>query len=255
MKPSIIKNTMQPEKSKQPSIIAHRGGSMLAPENTLAAFKNSLQSGVDWIELDVQQTKDKITVVIHDDTLNRTTTGKGAVNNLAFEKLRTFDAGTKFSKEFIGEKVPSLDETLDLINGKCNMLIEIKNPDDSGEIEQDVVHLINNHNAQDWCVVQSFRFASVHKIHLLDPNIKTSLLFVKANAERIKNNPEMKFISGINIHHRFATKKTIEKLHSIDKSVFVWTVNHPAHIHKMIQNGADGIITDDPLMMMHIQSR
>ncbi len=248
-------NSPQKLTANKTAIVAHRGGSLLAPENTLAAFRNALQIGAAWIEIDVHQTSDKVTVVIHDNTLDRTTNGKGAIDKISFEKLRSFDAGCKFSDKFAGEKVPTLDETLALIAGKCNLLIEIKNPDKSGEIEKDVVRLIQKHKAWAWCVVQSFSYQSVLKVHQMDAQINTALLFVKPNIEKIKNNAEMSFLSGINIYQRFAGKRTIEKIHALNKTVFVWTVNHPKRIQKMIANGADGIMTDDPQMMKELLNR
>jgi len=255
MKPGISQNKLQTTPIKKPFIVAHRGGSLLTPENTLAAFKNAMNSGAAWIELDVHQTADKVTVVIHDNTLNRTTNGKGHVDKISFEEIRTYDAGIKFSEKFTSEKVPTLDETMALVDGKCNLLIEIKKPDASGEIEKDVVSLIQKHKAYAWCVVQSFNYHSVLKVHQLDPEIKTALLYLKPDLHEIKNNKEMNFLSGINIYHRFAGKKTIEKIHDLNKTVFVWTVNHPKRIQKMIENGVDGIMTDDPEMMKELLNR
>jgi glycerophosphoryl diester phosphodiesterase len=253
MNPATSQNYQQTNAKKKTAVVAHRGGSLLAPENTLAAFKNAIKLGSDFIELDVHQTSDHVTVVIHDNTLNRTTTGKGAVENITFEKLRSFDAGVKFSKDFAGEKVPTLDETLQLIDGKCNLLIEIKNSDGSGTIEKDVVNLIHKYNSKSWCVVQSFSFSSVRKVHELDQEIKTALLFVKPDVEKIRNHSDMNFLSGINIYQRFAGKKIIEKIHSLNKTVFVWTVSNPKRLQKIMANGADGIMTNDPALMKSLQ--
>jgi glycerophosphoryl diester phosphodiesterase len=245
-------NDLKNNSANKTAIMAHRGGSSLAPENTLAAFRNAINIGADWIEIDVHQSRDKVTVVIHDNALNRTTNGRGRVNKTTYKELSGFDAGVTFSKQFLGEKVPTLDETMALIEGKCKLLIEIKKPDATGDIERDVVSLIHKHKAWSWCVVQSFNYRSVFTIHQLDPKIKTALLFVKPNIEKIQNNSEMGFLSGINIYHRFAGKRTIEKLHKLQKTVFVWTVNHPKRIQKIIENGADGIMTDDPQMMKEL---
>jgi glycerophosphoryl diester phosphodiesterase len=245
-------NKFQNSSAYRTAIVAHRGGSFLTPENTLAAFRNAIHIGADWIEIDVHQTIDRVTVVIHDNTLNRTTNGTGRVDKTPYKKLTGFDAGITFSEQFSGEKVPTLDETLALIEGKCKLLIEIKNPYASGDIERDVVKLIQKHKAWSWCVVQSFDYHSVRMVHQLDTKIKTALLFVKPDILRIKNDSEMGFLSGININQRFAGKNTIEKLHAMHKTVFVWTVNHPKRIIKIVENGADGIITDDPQMMKEL---
>ena len=253
--PDSSQNNSQTHFLKKTVIVAHRGGSLLAPENTLAAFRNAIHIGADWIEIDVHQTIDKVTVVIHDSTLKRSTNGTGRVDKTTYKELSGFDAGVTFSEQFSGEKVPTLDETMALIEGKCKLLIEIKNHDTSGDIERDVVMLIQKHKAWSWCVVQSFDYQAVLKVHQLDPKIKTALLFVKPNIEKIQNDAEMGFLSGINIYHRFAEKSTIEKLHALNKTVFVWTVNHPKRMQKIIENGADGIMTDDPQMLKELLNK
>jgi glycerophosphoryl diester phosphodiesterase len=107
-------------------IIAHRGGANLAPENTLAAFRQAIDLGVDMIEIDVHLSKDGHIMVIHDFTLDRTTTGKGKIADMTLKQIRKYDAGVKFNEKFRGEKVPTLDETMELLNGKTGLLIEIK---------------------------------------------------------------------------------------------------------------------------------
>ena len=105
-------------------IIAHRGASGSAPENTLSAFVKAVEAGADMIELDVHQTKDGVVVCIHDEDLSRTTSGNGKVNKFTFNELQSFDAGIKFNEKFKGEKIPSLEEVLEQI--KLPLLIEIK---------------------------------------------------------------------------------------------------------------------------------
>jgi glycerophosphoryl diester phosphodiesterase len=257
MNPAPSQNLSATQATKSTAIVAHRGGSLLAPENTLSAFRNALNMGVDRIELDVQQTKDFVTVVMHDHTINRTTNGKGRVGALTYEKLKTMDAGIKFSKEFGGEQVPTLEEVLTLVDGKCTVMIEIKNPDNIyTDLEKDVVGLIRKHNAYAWCVVQSFNYQSVLKVHELDAKINTGWLLVKINHD-IKNNNHQKidFLTEINIYHRFAGKKTVDLIHSLHKKVFAWTANHPERIKKLIQNGVDGIMTDNPELMKALLNR
>src|SRR5215208_4237927 len=113
-----------------PFIIAHRGGSLEAPENTLASFKHAVDVGAKFVELDVQMSSDGVLVIIHDETLDRTTTGSGPVANLTFDELQTFDAGVKKGEQYTGEKIPTLREVLDLcIAAGVGVVIELKSPD------------------------------------------------------------------------------------------------------------------------------
>ncbi|MEI6124025.1 MAG: glycerophosphodiester phosphodiesterase family protein [Bacteroidota bacterium] len=232
-------------------VIAHRGGSLLAPENTIAAFKNAISLGVDRIELDVQQTKDKITVVMHDRKIDRTTTGKGEVHSYTYDELCQFDAGRKFSDKFSNEKIPTLDEVLTFVNGQCTLLIEVKNHEDMFDgLEADVVRLIQKHRAQKWCVVQSFNYNSIHKVHQLDSTIAIGFLSVKVPRKKMELQPDdFNFISEINIYHRFATKKAIAYIHSQNKRTCVWTVNKNKRMQKLIEQAADGIMSDDPALL------
>lgn len=233
---------------KKTIVVAHRGGSLLAPENTIAAFKNALELGVERIELDVQLSKDNAVVVIHDEKLDRTTNGIGEVSAYAYSQLSGFNAGSKFSEHFKGETIPLLENLLELVSGKATLLIEIKKVGHRNKgIENAVVELIHKHQAASWCVVQSFCYDSIVKIHELDETIKTGLLFTKPPIDKILNNKiDVRFISEINFHHAYASKKNIEHLHSLNKKVFVWTVNKPERMKQLVENGVDGIITDDP---------
>ena len=244
----------QPLSTEKPAIVAHRGGSLLAPENTLAAFKNALKLGVDRIELDVQFSSDHEVVVIHDEKLNRTTNGKGNIIKFTRQQLSALDAGIKFSEKFAGEKIPTLDEVLDLVDGACVLLIEIKSDKNSfPELENEVVNLLHKHNALSWCVVQSFNYESVLKVHTIDPEIKTGILFVKPPLDKIeKGQLDVSFISEINIYQRFAGKKTVARIHQMNKKTFVWTANKPERMQQLIKNGADGIMTDDPATLKNL---
>ena len=235
-------------------VVAHRGGSLLAPENTLAAFKNALSLGVDQIELDVHLSKDNVVVVIHDETLKRTTSGTGSVDAYSYDEFSQFDAGYKFSEKYKGEKIPSLEQVLELVDGKAKLLIEIKKSGDKNQdIEKAVVDLIQKHHAGSWCIVQSFSYESIEKVHKLDASITLGLLFVKPPSEKIEHGKiDISFISEINFCHVFAGKRTVEFFHKLNKKVFVWTVNKPEQMQRLINHDVDGIITDNPAELIKI---
>ena len=163
-----------------PLVIAHRGASGTAPENTMAAFRQAVEMGADMIELDVQRTKDGQVVVIHDATLERTTNGSGAVRELTYAEIEQLDAGSWFGEgqEFAGERVPLLKEVLEFTKGKCALNIEIKNiPYADPGIEQAVVDLLHETGFLEQVIISSFDHSCLHRIARLEPNVPTACLF------------------------------------------------------------------------------
>ena len=145
----------------RPLLIGHRGYPAKFPENTLAAFEGAIQAGCDMIELDVTLTRDRKVVVVHDDTLDRTTTGKGPVKDHSFEEIKKLDAGSWFDARFAAQRVPQLSEVVKLTAGRCMLNIEIKEsafeadyPADA--IEHQVVNLVKTGGAMDRVIVSSF---------------------------------------------------------------------------------------------------
>ncbi len=240
-------------------VIAHRGGSRLAPENTLAAFQNAIDLGVDMIEIDVEQTSDSVVVVIHDSKVDRTTNGKGSVDSLSFDYIRTLDAGSWFDKSFENEKIPTLDEVLDLINGKVKLLIEIKEGSERyPEIEQKTVNVVQNYNAYSWVIVQSFNKKAIDRVRRLDKGVKTFYLlgrnFDEYYAElRSDNNPELKLnYDGIAVHHSKLSPESVDSVKQFGLEVYTWTVDEVDEMKKMMDAGVDGIITDSPDKLINL---
>ena len=131
-------------------IIAHRGGSKLAPENTIAAFKNAIAIGVDMIEIDVILSKDKEVVVIHDDKIDRTTNGSGIVKEMTLSEIQKYSAGSWFDEKYNDEKIPTLNQVMNLINGRVKLLIEIKGGDEEYPgLENKVVEIDNFQSKQE----------------------------------------------------------------------------------------------------------
>ncbi len=157
----------------RPLLIGHRGYPALCPENTLASFEGAMQAGCDMIELDVTLTKDRKVVVIHDDTLDRTTTGKGPVRGHALAEIKALDAGSWFDARFAAERVPELWEVMELTAGRCMLNIEIKDsafeedfPADA--IEHQVVKLVRKSGAMDRVIISSFDKRILQRIAAMD---------------------------------------------------------------------------------------
>ncbi len=149
-------------------VVGHRGAPMDAPENTVQSFQRAIDVGVDWIEFDLRETRDGVLAVIHDDTVDRTTNGRGKVRDMTFRELGELDAG-------IGEKVPSLLQVVDLAKGRVKMDMEIK----EAGIEEDVIDAINRSGITGQCMVSSFIHDSIKKVKGLSPGIMTAAIMDK----------------------------------------------------------------------------
>lgn len=240
-----------------PLIIAHRGASGLAPENTLSAFSKAIEIGVDRIEMDLRMTLDGEVVVIHDKTILRTTNGRGSVRKLGLKRLKKYSAGSWFHPKFEQEKVPTLREVLELVNGQTTLLLEIKNgsPYHHG-IERNIVNLVNEYNAHKWCIVQSFNDRVLNNFREL-PNLNSDIqklfsAFIpvapfyggsKFSYKRLRN---YHYADEVNINYKYVSPRVVKKVHQMNKKVNVWTVNEKSNMKKYIQMGVDGIITDFP---------
>jgi len=249
------KNMKHNKSGDHPIIIAHRGGAKLAPENTLASFKNAIDLGVDMIEIDVHLSKDSEIIVIHDESLDRTTNGTGEIKALTLDEIKKYDAGSWFSEDFKDEKVPTLAEVLQTINGQCKLLIEIKGGDERYPgLENRIVQTVKENNAIEWVVVQSFNKNSVLRIKEMYPELITYYLlgknfdeFYSEFSEQVRTgkSTEIKF-DGIAPHHSSLDSDKVDLLHQAGYGIFTFTINKPKDMQKAIEIGVDGIITDSP---------
>ncbi len=243
-------------------IIAHRGAALEAPENTLAAIKKALTYGVDVIEIDVRQTRDGIVVVIHDAWIDRTTDGSGLVGGMDFSTLRAYSAGRWFDPVFAHERVPSLQEVLECVAGETVLLIEIKGSTQTyPDIHRNVYNLIEEYDAGDWVIIQSFNTEVLKDLHELDDSLRLfKLITAKVpgfplyldNFIRRGRIEDMQFISGVSIWKGFASGRAIEYFRSLDLCVYVWTVKTPWGVELFFQRGAQGVIISDLALLLEV---
>lgn len=234
----------------------HRGAAGLAPENTLRAVAKGLENKVDRIEIDVQQSKDEKVILMHDISLERTTDGKGLVKEFTYSQLLTLDAGSWFGAEFQKEKIPTLEDAIQLINGQSELIIEIKKGDDYyPNIEENILKIIEENNCSSWCIIHTFDTSVLERIHNLAPSIRLHKLFVGkfnllpimiGDGIEIFDIADYPYIEEYSINYYFANKETIKHIKSNGKKVNVWTANNQEIIDDMISLGVDGIITDFP---------
>lgn len=232
-----------------PLVIAHRGASGTAPENTMAAFRQAVEMGADMIELDVQRTKDGQVVVIHDATLQRTTNGSGAVRELTYAEIEQLDAGSWFGEgqEFAGERVPLLKEVLEFTKGKCALNIEIKNiPYADPGIEQAVVDLLHETGFPlEQVIISSFDHSCLHRIARLEPNVPTACLFSHYPASLAGLDTGILHPSWQVIRPEF-----MSWVRESGRKVNVWTVDKPERWAWLLEAGVDGIITNYPARLI-----
>ncbi len=234
----------------QPKVIAHRGGRKWAPENTMIAFKKSLDVHVDGIELDIHRCKSGELVVIHDENVGRTTNGTGLVKDLTYLELKRLGAGAWFHSEFKSEHLPLLSEVLELIDGKAVLNIEIKNaPVGYPGIEDDLIKLLSTYKHPDKIVISSFDHELLQRLHKKAPQYKVAILVdgllvnlgkYAAGVGAKAWNPGFELIRADNV----------AQAHKDGLEVNVWTVNKPEQWKEAVEMGVDGIITDNPKGLM-----
>ncbi len=245
--------TAQPT-DHSPLVVAHRGFSGVAPENTMAAFEQAIAAQADIIEIDVPLTKDGHLIVMHDYSLDRTTNGTGAIKDVELAYIRSLDAGRWFSDEFAGQLVPTLDEVMKLVQGKARLLIEIKSPPvNDSMIEKLVTDHIHTYKALDWCIVQSFDSKVLENMKQLDPNIELHKLVI-GNIPVLPFHIDTKLRWGsimkykkwaaVNPYYKFLSKSKVRRLQKRGQKVFAWTVNEEKAMLTLQSKGVDGIITN-----------
>lgn len=228
-------------------VIAHRGASGHAPENTMAAFLRALAMGAPAIELDVHQTLDHQLVVAHDDDLKRCGRDKRRLKNVHWEDIEKLDVGSWFSKDFAGERLPRLDDVYDILPKNVELHVEIKRGSSVYPgIEERVVDLIHKRGAGARTLVSSFDHAALYSIRSLDEKVRLGYLLGLTTMRTALR--EMKEIDAesLNISSRQVTARIVKAAHERGRRVLVYTVNTPAERDKLLAMGVDGIFCNYP---------
>jgi glycerophosphoryl diester phosphodiesterase len=239
--------------ARRPRIIAHRGYRARYPENTLAAFEAAIDAGADMIELDVLLTKDRKLVVIHDEWLDRTTSGRGPVSDYTLSELKALDAGSWFDPHFRGEKLPTLEEVLEMVAGRIPINIEIKRsayePDGSPDaIERQIVDLAARKNALENVLISSFEWRVLERLAVLK---EAPAIAVLSQHPRLGNPLDACKRLGAfswNPSGRSLKKEHVRKMHEAGVLVFPWQIDTLEDMARMLNMGVDGLIVDDPVL-------
>ena len=240
---------------RQALAIGHRGAAGHAPENTRASFERAIQFGVDFVEMDVHQTKDGQLVVIHDHALERTTNGRGLVHEKRLAELRELDAGAWYGVEFVGQRLPTLDEALQWVRGRTRVSIEIKHgPIYYAGIEEQVVALLEQHGMASDAIVISFDHASVRRIRELSDDIATGVLYAARPIDPVS----LAIAAGADAllpNWSLLTRDDVDAAHRAGLAIVPWTINEPAVMRRVLALGVDGITTDYPDRLIPLVSR
>ncbi len=242
---------------RRPLIAAHRGASGYAPENTMAAYNLAVETGADAIELDVHLSKEGFPVIIHDHSLERTTSGKGLVQDHTVEKLKRkrLDIGSWFDPKFSSERILTLEEVLLWAKDRINILIEIKNnPSKYADIAQIVIDQIQKQDMINQVEVFSFDHGLVKEVKAIRPDILTGVCYA---ADPVSHS-ELALRANADIIHpnfNFCTPQAIQDAHNSGIFVITWTVNQIEDAKRLIDMDVDCIKTDFPdklLSLVHV---
>lgn len=218
----------------------HRGAMGLEPENTLRAIGVAIEHGMDCVEIDVRRTKDNKIVVIHDEKVDRTTDGEGFVCDMTLEELKKLNSGK-------GEKIPTLQEAIDFVAGRCKLVIELKEP----TTEVAVAEIIEKNKIQDECYVISFYHTSAKMIKAYNQNLHTGILFVGEPvniAEMVKSANAEVALANFN----FVTPQVVSKLHNAGLKLFVWNCDTEEDIKYMMKLKVDSISSNLPDLLARV---
>jgi glycerophosphoryl diester phosphodiesterase len=231
---------------RKPWIIAHRGASGHAPENTLAAFERAVQLGAGFIETDIRLTRDARFVAIHDDMLERTTNGRGGVHQHTLSELRALDAGHWFDREFDGQRIPTLDEILEF--GREHDVVfylEIKFDAAMG-MHHSLVAALRRAESAARTIVISFDPTMLASVRALDASIMTGLLVDRDSLRDATKRAVGAGARQLCVNHEVASPEVVAEAHGADLQVVAWTVNDMNDLRSVIASSVDGIMTDLP---------
>lgn len=235
--------------------MAHRGWSGKAPENTMAAIRLALsEPAIQAMEIDVQLSKDGVPVLFHDFTLERTTNGSGLLKDHTYEELRSLDAGSWFAERYAGEPIPTLEEALQAVKGKCTLNIELKTAGGMYPgIEEKVVRLVEQYGMAEDVYITSFDHEAISTVHQLNGSIKTGLI-IFGKPVLLQEQLRATGASIISLAYPYLTPDFVRSAIEAGHTVIAWTVDEPQSIRTIMEWHPDvQICTNHPDRMIHLE--
>jgi glycerophosphoryl diester phosphodiesterase len=222
-------------------ITGHRGSKLRAPENTLSALRQAIAEGADYAEIDVQTTADGVVVLLHDADLMRVALVKRRLRDINFHELSNIDVGSWFAPEFSSERIPTLQEAIDLARGRIKLNIELKYTWPDPTLTEKVSDIVQRNGFVSECVVSSLNFQALTEIKRAFPELITGFIVLQAAGNLSRMGADFLSISAAR-----ATPRLVRAVHRRGEKVHVWTVNDLNNALSMIEMGVDNIITDEP---------
>ena len=224
-----------------PLVIAHRGASATAPENTLAAFRLAAEQHTDFVELDVQESADGQVLVVHDSDLMKVGRDATKIWEGDAAQLRAVDIGSYRGPQFSAERVPTLAEALATCKGRCRVVVELKSYGRNQQLEERVVAIVEAAGMEGDCIFMSLDHEMMRKLKALRPSWRVGLLVAKAMGDLTELKADF-----LAVEARMATRRFVRRAHRAGQDVYIWTVNDPAWMLLALSRGVDGLITDKP---------
>ncbi len=239
----------------KPLVLAHRGASAYAPENTLAAFRLAFEMGADGIELDVTLTRDRVPVVLHDDRVDRTTNGKGAIKHMTLAEVQRLDAGAWFNEKFRGEKVPTLDQVLAEFGTRGLINIELKSifPRSDG-IERAAAQVIERVRTAERVLISSFNPLALYRIMKIEPRWPRGLLY-SPNLPIYLRRAWLRLVARPNaLHppHALINSEFVAWARRKGYKINTWTVDDPNEMKRLIALSVDAVMTNKPDILREV---
>ncbi|WP_372996758.1 glycerophosphodiester phosphodiesterase [Marinobacter sp.] len=232
------------------SITAHRGSAFKSPENTLAAVDQAIDDGADFIEIDVQLTRDHVPVLWHDTDMQRIFGRTERISDVYYPDIATLDAGSWFGEDFSDQRIATLEEVIALVADRANLFVDLKPDRNSPELVTEVINVLREQNALDGTIVAAADWATLSRVREQSPEVQTALLaqFIIGPVWR-----EQQDILGLRFNR--VTSAAVARAHQNGRELHVWTVNQPEDMERFIDMGVDNIITDRPDVLRDILNR
>ncbi|HEX5045205.1 MAG TPA: glycerophosphodiester phosphodiesterase family protein, partial [Candidatus Polarisedimenticolaceae bacterium] len=231
-------------------VIAHRGASVEAPENTLAAFRLAVEQGADFVELDVQESADGEVVVVHDSDLMKIGGSPLKPWEATAAELRSVDIGSHAGPQFASERVPTLAEALAVAKGRAKVIVELKSYGHDQHLEERVAAIVEAAGMQDECIYMSLDHAMAARMKALRPGWRCGLLAAQTVGDLVSRPADF-----LAVRTAMATPGFVRRAHAAGRDVYVWTVNDPAAMLGAMSRGVDGLITDRPDLAKKVVAR
>jgi glycerophosphoryl diester phosphodiesterase len=228
-------------------VTAHRGSSLSAPENTLSAIERAIEDGADYAEIDVQETADGVVVLLHDTDLMRVAGLGRKAQDLTLAEIRELDAGSWFHPDFAGERIPTLEEAIDVARGRINLQIELKYTDRSPALAGRVSDILREQNFASQAQIVSLVYADAAATRAIDPELEVGYIVYRAVGGIARLDVDL-----LSVNRWVASEDLVAAVQQAGKDLHVWTVNDRQRMSALIDLGVDGILTDDPALLRSV---